>query len=167
MMDSSSLSKNDRLPPEEEACRLLAELERRPADIHQHFPRVASKPDARQVATSVQDMQSGMSDLDQKPAAQPKPAYIEIEVSPGVHLPMRGAEETELALRKGQVLSTTCACCESRLYCIMSAEYLYCPLCRVIGPVCFEHNFTQQSAGGVGLGFTPETMQDVMRKIEN
>jgi hypothetical protein len=165
-MDSSSLSKNDRLPPEEEARRRLPDLERRPAEIHQQFSRVASKPDARQVATSVKDIQSGISDLDQKPAAQPKPAYIDIEVSPGVHLPVRGAKETELALRKGQVLSTTCACCESRLYCIMSAEYLYCPLCRVIGPVFFEHNFTQQNAGGVGLGFTPETMQEVMRKIE-
>lgn len=126
--------------------------------LRSEYARVAAKPQARV---------SVMSDSDDDDAnfKQPPTKRIEIEVSPGVFLPMRGADETELAVRRGDVHQTACACCQSLLYCIKAAEYLYCPNCRIIGPVSVYTISSSDSIGGVGLGLTEEAMSDVIAKI--
>jgi hypothetical protein len=94
----------------------------------------------------------------------PSPAapQMEIEVSPGYYLMIRGAVETDLAIQQGRVRPTVCSCCTSQLYCIMSAEYVLCPTCREISPVDFKHNNGLDPVG-VGLGLTSETLCNLRR----
>jgi len=86
---------------------------------------------------------------------------ISIEVSPGVFANLRGSEETWNALEAGFVADVECLCCGHQLLCIADAEFVLCPDCRVVSPVCDSlvqaGNFHNSCASlvqayGVGLG---------------
>jgi hypothetical protein len=100
-----------------------------------------------------------------KPPPPAAPKILEIEVSPGYYLMIRGAAETNLAIQQGRVRPTVCSCCTSQLYCIMVAEYVLCPTCREISPVDFkDNNSLLGRAGGVGLGLTRESLCKLRKK---
>jgi hypothetical protein len=135
--------------------------------IYSQYSKVAAKPDVREIeeknSADVLPRGDHSKDGSTKPSAAKR---IEIEVSPGVYMPMRGAEETEAAIRGGHVHQTTCACCESLLYCMKAAEFLYCPVCRIIGPVTSLSLACTDAVGGVGLGLTEDAMNDIMMKVQ-
>jgi hypothetical protein len=77
----------------------------------------------------------------------------EVEVEPGVYLPLRGSEETMLAVNMGYALVTSCLCCSVKLKCVPDCDLVICPDCRVVSPVSNEIQFpSQHHLGGVGLG---------------
>jgi len=97
----------------------------------------------------------------------------QIEVSPGVFMPLRGSKETMEAMKRGQALYVQCIFCNVQLCCIQDAEMVICPDCRVLSPVtspttAFERlngyqssssstkNKTHRGIGGVGLGMKTE-----------
>jgi hypothetical protein len=100
----------------------------------------------------------------QAAAAAAAPAFprMELEVSPGIFLPLHGSEETYSALRSDRLCATYCLACETPLFCVEYAAQVLCPACRVVSPV-FTHEaprrssddyYAHNSPAGVGLGMT-------------
>lgn len=144
----------------------------RKLDFRDDFTRISQKPLTRTIneEASRQEEKRRVSTAGEKQVAReelkkpPPPApQMEIEVSPGYYLRIRGAAETNRAIQQGRVRPTVCSCCTTQLYCIMVAEYVICPTCREMSPVDFKHNNGLGEVGGVGLGLTPESLQHEMR----
>ena len=77
-----------------------------------------------------------------------------IEISQGISLRLRGAQETWSYIEKDLYLPTTCECCSLHLLCITDASYVFCPACQVVSPFYNSTNKSGCGDGGVGLGFT-------------
>ena len=78
----------------------------------------------------------------------------EMEISPGVYVPFRGAKETWHAVATRTTHELDCFDCSMDLVCINDCEYAVCPDCRVVNPV-----FSDNPVGkpfGVGMGFRKE-----------
>jgi hypothetical protein len=94
----------------------------------------------------------------------PSPPRTTIEISPGVHVLLRGADETWKAIANDFYMPAECICCESTIFCIQDADYILCPDCRVVS--CME-NPPSHGVGGVGLGFKYEDLarwqEDILR----
>jgi hypothetical protein len=80
---------------------------------------------------------------------------------------LRGADETWNAIMNGGYIPAPCLSCGLDLLCVIDAEYILCPECRVVGPV-FEDElgmrleFLQggsQKPYGVGMGFKPDDLE--------
>jgi hypothetical protein len=86
-------------------------------------------------------------------------ANLQLEISPGVFVPLRGSDETWNAIERGFSSNASCFVCSAALICIADADYVLCPDCRVVSPTEVEDRkmpassvFYQQHRGGVGLG---------------
>jgi hypothetical protein len=77
-----------------------------------------------------------------------------IEIAPGQHMRLRGAQETWKAIRNDFYLPCSCVCCDLTLFCIQDASYVLCPQCQVVNPMEKIDGYD----GGVGLGFTMEEL---------
>jgi hypothetical protein len=91
-----------------------------------------------------------LSQMPPPPLSQPT-----IEISPGVHVRLRGADETWKAIENDCYMPAECICCESTIFCIQNADYVLCPDCRVVSRM--EGN-SSHGIGGVGLGFKYEDL---------
>jgi hypothetical protein len=131
------------------------------------------------------------SNSNQQQQQQQCPPPLQIEISPDHFVPVRGAQETSLAILNGQVRATMCTCCcpMLELYCIISADYVLCPQCRVVSPVDFLPQQAQArlkkdadsyssaasqrkiqaqgGGGGVGLGLTLAGLQEELRRQQH
>lgn len=88
-----------------------------------------------------------------------------VEVSPGVFLRLRGAEETWKAIHTDAYIPCSCICCEGTIFCIDDAVFVLCPLCDAVSPI--EGILSEVGYdGGVGLGFTLEELGQWQREIE-
>ena len=80
-----------------------------------------------------------------------------IEIEPGVLEPLRGSQETLLALRMGNIQSVLCIGCQAIVSCILEAKYVICPCCKVISATAVADNQKtlpkHVTPMGVGLGF--------------
>jgi hypothetical protein len=157
----------------EELLRRFSEHKKpsRKLDFRDDFARISQKPSTRAIteeSSREEDNRSvstaGEQQVAQEELKKPPPApQMEIEVSLGYYLRIRGAAETDRAIQQGRVRPTVCSCCTSQIYCIMVAEYVICPICREMSPVDFKHNNSLGQVGGVGLGLTQESLQQEMR----
>lgn len=93
-------------------------------------------------------------------AATPMPSHL-IEIAPGVSARLRGAQETMNCIANDFYLPTTCFACDTNLFCIMDADYVLCPLCKVVSPVSEKGD----TDGGIGLGFTFDDLQHYTAEI--
>jgi hypothetical protein len=105
-----------------------------------------------------------MSNISQKPPPRPPSSQPTIEISPGVHVRLRGADETWKAIENDYYMPTECICCESMIFCIQNADYVLCPDCRVVSRM---EGISSHGMGGVGLGFKYEDLgrwqDDILR----
>lgn len=85
-----------------------------------------------------------------------------IEIAPGLSVRLRGAQETWAAVESDFYMPTTCICCSTDIFCIMDANYVICPVCKVVSPM---EGCTQGMEGGAGLGFTMEDLQQWQGEI--
>jgi hypothetical protein len=115
--------------------------------------------------------------LDRKRAAKPdlspispppSPPQLTLEISPGLHVRLRGADETWKAIANDFYMPADCICCESMIFCIQNADYVLCPDCRVVSRM--EDPSSPRGVGdvgGVGLGFKYEDLarwqEDILR----
>ena len=83
------------------------------------------------------------------------PFHPTIEISPGVHVRLRGADETWKAVENDFYMPAECICCESTIFCIQNADYILCPDCRVVSRM---EDISSNGMGGVGLGFKYEDL---------
>eukprot|EP00173_Palmaria_palmata_P002454 Plantae.Rhodophyta-Palmaria_palmata.ctg25903.p1 GENE.Plantae.Rhodophyta-Palmaria_palmata.ctg25903~~Plantae.Rhodophyta-Palmaria_palmata.ctg25903.p1 ORF type:complete len:213 (-),score=14.43 Plantae.Rhodophyta-Palmaria_palmata.ctg25903:50-649(-) len=104
-----------------------------------------------------------------------------IEVFPGVNLRLRGVDEIQNAIATDFFTPHVCACCSSMIFCILDADFVLCPSCRVVGAMdankngsttCNNDDLDEEDCckaatannerikggGGVGLGFTLEDL---------
>jgi hypothetical protein len=105
---------------------------------------------------------SSSSDLSQVPSPSP----MTIEISPGVYVRLRGANETWKAIENDFYMPAECICCESTIFCIQNADFVLCPDCRVVSRM---ECVSSRGMGGVGLGFKYEDLalwQDAILKEE-
>lgn len=86
-----------------------------------------------------------------------------LELTPGHWVALRGAEETWHALQQGTVCSVNCRVCTTPLLCVESAQYVLCPVCKIVSPLDAESNCSGLSTmleetprHGVGLGVRAE-----------
>jgi hypothetical protein len=94
----------------------------------------------------------------------PPPSQPTIEISPGVHVRLRGAGETWKAIENDYYMPAECSCCESTIFCIQNADFVLCPDCRVVSRM---EGVSSRGMGGVGLGFKYEDLarwQDAILK---
>ena len=87
------------------------------------------------------------------------PQQTQVEVSPGVFLPLRGTQETLMALRTGDTLVLECFLCKVELCCVDDSEWVLCPDCRILTPVNIQESGKLHNSlpnlplpHGVGLG---------------
>ena len=88
-----------------------------------------------------------------------------VEISPGVRVRLRGAAETRECILQDYYVPTMCYSCDLQMFCIRDASYVLCPTCRVVNPLDLEaapkeHTYLEDG-GGLGRGFTAETLQGV------
>jgi hypothetical protein len=76
-----------------------------------------------------------------------------IQISSGVHVPLRGLEETRECIVRDFYLPLTCLGCSVDVCCIQDANYVICPVCQVVSPLGGNAD-NDHGKGGVGLGFT-------------
>jgi hypothetical protein len=94
----------------------------------------------------------------------PPSSQLTIEISPGVHVRLRGASETWKAIENDYYMPAECICCESTIFCIQNADFVLCPDCRVVSRM---DGVSSRRMGGVGLGFKYEDLarwQDAILK---
>jgi hypothetical protein len=84
-----------------------------------------------------------------------RPSASRIEISPGVEVRLRGADEAWRAIEYDYYLPAECICCESTIFCIQDADYILCPDCRVVSRL---EGSSSRGMGGVGLGFKYEDL---------
>jgi hypothetical protein len=102
-----------------------------------------------------------MPELLQVPPPSSQPT---VEISPGVHVRLRGASETWKAIENDYYMPAECICCESTIFCIQNAVFVLCPDCRVVSRT---EGVSSRGMGGVGLGFKYEDLarwQDAILK---
>jgi hypothetical protein len=81
-----------------------------------------------------------------------------IEISPGHWVLLRGADETWECIERDFYVPCVCLECSMELCCIQDADFVICPICRVVSPM--EVLEASLGNGGAGLGFT---FDDLMR----
>jgi hypothetical protein len=79
-----------------------------------------------------------------------------VEISPGVFRPLRGSKETWDAIERGFCANVDCFSCSTTLLCIYDAEFVICPVCKVISPAVTYDDSLPKS--GVGLGLRSEEL---------
>jgi hypothetical protein len=86
-------------------------------------------------------------------AAIQDPQELKVEISPNVWVRLRGADETWACVEQDFFMPVVCFGCASELCCIQDADFVLCPMCRVVSPM---NGIVDAAAsdGGVGLGFT-------------
>lgn len=88
----------------------------------------------------------------------PKRSTKTVEISPGVVLPLRGADETWECIKDDFFVPVACFGCTAEVCCIQDARFVLCPECRVVSPMADAGGGTLSSGGGVGLGFSFEDL---------
>jgi hypothetical protein len=74
------------------------------------------------------------------------PQPIEVEVSPGEFMLLRGSDETLEAIEMGYARMVTCFACSASLACVPDCELVICPDCRIISPICSEQDDDRKMA---------------------
>ena len=83
---------------------------------------------------------------------------ILIEISPGIHYRLRGANETIDAIVNDRLASEFCRCCQELLHCVRESNCVLCPDCKVmsrlecINPATYGLSNENKDFGSVGLG---------------
>ena len=88
----------------------------------------------------------------------------EMEISPGVYVPFRGAKETWHAVATQTTHELVCFDCSTDLVCINDCEYTVCPDCRVVNPVFSDHPVGKPF--GVGMGFRKEWVVQKQKQLQ-
>ena len=83
-----------------------------------------------------------------------KTSFHEVEIAPGFWARFRGAKETMECIQEGYYVPIECYACREQICCILDADFVICPACRVVGPV----GLVPPEQGGVGLGVTTEDL---------
>lgn len=80
-----------------------------------------------------------------------------VEVTPGHFVPLRGADETLMALDEGQVSFVTCIFCDIALVVHAASSMFICPECEMIAPLIVDHGDAEKPS--LGLGLRLDTLQ--------
>lgn len=85
----------------------------------------------------------------------------QIEVAPGIFMPLRGSTETLAAVESRMARTVSCIACQATLRCVPDAELVICPDCFLLSPL-EQHDHSRSriksqpgveyQVGGVGLG---------------
>lgn len=89
-----------------------------------------------------------------------------VEIAPGVHEPLRKADETVSAVRHDFYVPVCCFGCSDEIFCIADAKYVICPACRVVSPIeegALEGQVLRQH--GLGLGFNCESLFQIQKDL--
>ncbi len=89
---------------------------------------------------------------------------VMVDLTPGVKIQLRGAHETETAIRTGFYVQCDCLVCSvstthgNDIYCILDCDYFICPTCRSVNPNPIStaspvSNDDARYPGGLGIGF--------------
>ena len=77
-----------------------------------------------------------------------------VEIAPGVRARLRGCKETFECIERDFYTACSCVNCSEQLFGIADAEYVICPLCRVVSSLGLNAN----QGGGVAIGITVDAL---------
>jgi hypothetical protein len=60
---------------------------------------------------------------------------LQVQISPGEYMPLRGAQETLEAIHNGSSRIVDCVGCQSVLQCVHDCQLVICPDCKLVSPV--------------------------------
>jgi hypothetical protein len=104
-----------------------------PKYISSPKPLAQQLPHKRNHATK-QNTQRPQPPQPSRPVVAARPPLVEIEVSPGLFLPLRGSQETMEAVDSGRAMVVHCMACQTSLYCVPDCQLVLCPDCRILSP---------------------------------
>lgn len=98
---------------------------------------------------------------------------VMIPIAPGVSARLRGADETWKCIERDFYLPVVCFACTMEMCCIQDADFVICPMCRVVSPLDGSHassphlsnDWRAQREQTVGLGFTFEDLMKWQSEI--
>lgn len=97
-----------------------------------------------------------------KAKAPPPSSPVYVAIAPGLTARLRRVQETEACIVNDFYIPTLCAVCSTDLFCIMDANYVLCPQCKVVGRL--EGGADLEYDGGIGIGFTWAYLEQVLRQ---
>jgi hypothetical protein len=129
----------------------------------------------KQIQHQEHDKSHQYQENDKQLLLQPNKTTVSmIEVSPGHEVKLRGAAETWHAIQHDFYVPCVCLECDASLFCILDAWLVLCPHCRGLNPIGLNDNghcdyimatTTTNPNGGVGLGFTIETLMEAQASM--
>lgn len=114
----------------------------------------------RQVAPTIRNVTETRPVQVPKPQ-RPPPSQTMIEIAPGVQARLRGAKETLDCIERDFYAACPCFGCDAQMFGIADAEYIICPMCRVVSPLGVNAN----KGGGVALGVAVEELFKIQSEI--
>ena len=105
----------------------------------------------------------------QEPCADPRKGHTDntIDLAPGIKTRLRSAKDTIAAIHNGFHTSLACFGCSLKIYCIADAQYVICPVCRIISPlpdVPFQGERLERE--GLGIGFDDDDLKQIQAEKE-
>jgi hypothetical protein len=111
-----------------------------------------------------------------EPAVRPKKEWAknQIEVTPGVFMPIRGYSETWQAIKQNCTTTTLCSSCKEELHVIDDAAHVVCgpdcwmvtPIDQSIGETPLEFDGESADSQGVGMGVKAEEVLKWAKELE-
>jgi len=122
---------------------------------------------SQQVLTSTDDEASPIYSTDKNTSSKDTPLYLDI--GGGVKARLRRTKETMQAVATGNFVPVTCMGCTTDLFCITDAEFLVCPVCKIVSPMTMavmpQHQHGNEDTvlfrEGVGLGITYNVLHEM------
>lgn len=150
------LSDISNLPTIVTADAVWAATSRRPSEQGSNSKALPTDQGHTQVSASDTREKSAASDDASFSSVESQPSFERktVEVTPGQFVPLRGSEETMLALENGQVTSVTCIFCNIDLVVHAAASMIICPDCEMISPLGVDVDKTS-----LGLGLRRESLE--------
>lgn len=95
-----------------------------------------------------------------------------VQIYPGVHVPLRTAQETESAIHRDFYTSAQCLGCDHGMFCIRNASYVICPSCKFVTSLENDSGNGNNNNGvtarhGLGMGFTGKTLFETKQDSNN
>ena len=152
---------NDVLAPKPPAAQEAARSEDDSAKERARPPLVESVRES-----SLHSMASAKIAAYQQHTSSQNNDHTMIPIAPGVNARLRGADETWQCIERDFYLPVVCFACTLEMCCIQDADYVICPMCRVVSPLDGGHaasphvsnDLREQREQTVGLGFTFEDL---------
>jgi hypothetical protein len=128
--DSSRLVRN-----EIQFSEVAASIPSRVAMDDWRFAHMHHHPVSSASTTNISPIPMMMKSTDDSSQRKTTNERLQVQISPGEYMPLRGAQETWEAINNGSSRIVDCVGCQSVLQCVSDCQLVICPDCKLVSPV--------------------------------